>query len=517
MVSTPVTNFAKVTVSTGYDAAATSIVLSSGHGAKLPGTFPYPLTWWNATDFSDPADDTNKEIVTVTNRSSDTLTVTRGVEGTSASTKNTGGKTYKMVLGITKAMWDALTASRALSQTFRGVQVATHTDADKAAAQIRLIHADAIVMNDGEEVADWNDLDLNMAAATGIGGLDTGTEQNATWYKIFAMWNGTTKGLMAQRAKDYLSNTNYVIGEDASQGIRSAVDNSTVKVAQGVQFTAAGLLEFIDIKLLKTGTPTGNLWVTLEANNGGVPSNTPLATSDKIDVARLTTTTAAAYVRIVFRTPFSVSASTQYHLVLQGDWTISASNFVSVRMDGSAATYGNGSKALFDSDTSTWTTDTDDDLEFITYITENDTALTVPAGYRYAHLGWAYNDTGGNLVPFRQVNRAFHYASGLYGLVVNELAAVVTLYDLRTWLPPITVLAAFVITGTGAGAASIALGDLKSTDLVNGATGPLVVSAASGTSTEEPAGTLPLVSIEYNVVMADATAGSDLYISGFQF
>jgi hypothetical protein len=97
------------------------------------------------------------------------------------------------------------------------------------------------------------------------------------------------------------------------------------------------------------------------------------------------------------------------------------------------------------------------------------------------------------------------------------LAAVVTLYDLRTWLPPITVLAAFVITGTGAGAASIALGDLKSTDLVNGATGPLVVSAASGTSTEEPAGTLPLVSIEYNVVMADATAGSDLYISGFQF
>ena len=29
-------NFAKVTVSTGYDASATSVVLSGGHGAKLP-------------------------------------------------------------------------------------------------------------------------------------------------------------------------------------------------------------------------------------------------------------------------------------------------------------------------------------------------------------------------------------------------------------------------------------------------------------------------------------------------
>jgi hypothetical protein len=29
-------NFGKVTVSTGYDDAATSVVLASGHGAKLP-------------------------------------------------------------------------------------------------------------------------------------------------------------------------------------------------------------------------------------------------------------------------------------------------------------------------------------------------------------------------------------------------------------------------------------------------------------------------------------------------
>jgi hypothetical protein len=105
---TPVTNFAKVTVSTGYGSGDTSVVLTTGHGSRLESTFPYPLTWWNATDYSDPADDPNREIVLVTNRVSDTLTLTRAAEGTSASTKNTASKTYKMVEGITKAMWDAL-------------------------------------------------------------------------------------------------------------------------------------------------------------------------------------------------------------------------------------------------------------------------------------------------------------------------------------------------------------------------------------------------------------------------
>lgn len=107
-MGTPVTNFGKVTVSTTYGSADTSIVLTTGHGSRLPATFPYPMTWWEATTYSDPSDDPNKEIVIVTGRTGDTLTVTRAGEGTSASTKNTASKTYKMVLSITKAMWDGL-------------------------------------------------------------------------------------------------------------------------------------------------------------------------------------------------------------------------------------------------------------------------------------------------------------------------------------------------------------------------------------------------------------------------
>ena len=102
-------NFGKVQVSIGYDASATSIALSSGDGAKLPSSFPYNVVWWDFTTYSDPGDDPNVEIVRVTNRVTDTLTVTRAQEGTGASTKNTSGKTYKMDLSMTKKMIEDLT------------------------------------------------------------------------------------------------------------------------------------------------------------------------------------------------------------------------------------------------------------------------------------------------------------------------------------------------------------------------------------------------------------------------
>lgn len=104
-----VANLKKVTVSTGYNAAATSIVLATGQGATLP-VAPFNVTWWNASDYNDPSDDPNVEIVRVTGISTDTLTVTRAQESTSASTKNTSGKTYKMILGITAKMVTDLAA-----------------------------------------------------------------------------------------------------------------------------------------------------------------------------------------------------------------------------------------------------------------------------------------------------------------------------------------------------------------------------------------------------------------------
>lgn len=116
-------NFAKATVSTGYNAGATSIVLTTGHAARLPAA-PFNCVWFDADTYPDPSDDPNREIVRVTNIASDTLTITRAQEGTSASTKNTAGKTYKLIAGPTKKTIDDITAALA-TKTALGWYVAT--------------------------------------------------------------------------------------------------------------------------------------------------------------------------------------------------------------------------------------------------------------------------------------------------------------------------------------------------------------------------------------------------------
>lgn len=105
----PILNFAKSNVNQGYDDTAVEIVLVSGGGAKFPnpGTDgAFNLVWYNSSDYGDPADDPNVEIVRCTSRSTDTLTITRAQEGTNASTKNTSGKTYTVILSPTKKTLD---------------------------------------------------------------------------------------------------------------------------------------------------------------------------------------------------------------------------------------------------------------------------------------------------------------------------------------------------------------------------------------------------------------------------
>lgn len=101
-------NFVKVTVSTGYDNLATSIVLNTGQGALLPTLTPFNLVWYNSTTYASPSDDPNVEIVRVTGIATDTLTVTRGQESTTASNKNTVAATYKMILAATALVFNTI-------------------------------------------------------------------------------------------------------------------------------------------------------------------------------------------------------------------------------------------------------------------------------------------------------------------------------------------------------------------------------------------------------------------------
>lgn len=102
-------NFAKVTVDGLYEDTETEIDVIASDGVKLPDA-PFNAVWWNATDYPDPSDDPSKEIIRVTDVTSDTLTIVRGQEGTDAVEHGGLGKTHKLIAGPTKKTIDDLIA-----------------------------------------------------------------------------------------------------------------------------------------------------------------------------------------------------------------------------------------------------------------------------------------------------------------------------------------------------------------------------------------------------------------------
>lgn len=508
-MGTPVTNFGKTQANGGYTAAAVTVTLITGHGSRLPATFPYPLVWWNSTDYPDPADDPDREIVTVTARAGDVLTVTRGAESTAASAKNLTGKTYMLALSITKGMWEELQA-RNVPQLFRGLRVQTHPSSDLALSQV-LFSADAISMDDGEVISDWSNIAVNLAAG-GANGLDTGSEAASTWYELWAIYNGATKAGLLHRAKNYLLDQDGSAGEDGSVALRDAADRA--KVSQGLQLATAGPLAFVDVRLLKVGTPTGNCWFTVESDNGGVPSDTALATSDKFDVSRVNSVT-AVWLRVPFRTPPTLSAATQYHLVLHGDFGISVTHHLQWRADTTAAAYANGNAARFDG--ATWVTLLTTDCLFKAYVTQNDTAVILPAGYTgKAKLGYVRNNASSNLHPFRQKDRTVVGGQAADWLLSPAASSAPALVSTAAVLPPVPVAATFLIyNGTSS---YNALGDLDCTDLASGADVASNGKVSCTTPATQVAHLPPVALGPTQGMMYMITAGAPaLYVSAFEW
>jgi hypothetical protein len=126
----PYVNFGKATVSTGYNDLASTITLNIGNGSIFPDpsiSGAFNLVWWNSTDYGDPSDDPNKEIVRCTSNSGDILTISRAQEGTVASVKNISGKTYKMILSVTaKAFTDLQNDAQSRVNTHSSLVSGTH-------------------------------------------------------------------------------------------------------------------------------------------------------------------------------------------------------------------------------------------------------------------------------------------------------------------------------------------------------------------------------------------------------
>jgi len=128
------TNNAKTTLSAGITNVATSIPVAAGYGALFPAPSGSDFFYATLTDVSN-----NIEIVKVTSRSTDTMTVVRGQEGTTARAYLTGDK---FQLRITAA---SLTAFVQLA----GTQTLTNKTIDTAGPNTIKVNGNTLAASAG--------------------------------------------------------------------------------------------------------------------------------------------------------------------------------------------------------------------------------------------------------------------------------------------------------------------------------------------------------------------------------
>jgi hypothetical protein len=197
----------------------------------------------------------------------------------------------------------------------------------------------------------------------GYNGIDV--DNNSTDEYYYSEWNRATYSIntfyermkwLTRRATEEDYNT-------ADTGTSYAVGNGTI-TAQGQSFSVGVVACYLTrgrVKLKKTGSPTGNATLKLYAHTGtfgssGTPTGSALATSDTLDVSKLTTSYAEH--ELGFSTQYKMSASTNYFLVIDysgGD----ASNYIQI--EGAASGTHAGNEASY---SGSWTAAGSADLYF---------------------------------------------------------------------------------------------------------------------------------------------------------
>ncbi len=142
------------------------------------------------------------------------------------------------------------------------------------------------------------------------------------------------------------------------------------QISQGFKPNTSSTVTKVKLWLKKVGTPAGTDTVTLviQTDSSGVPSGTPVTngTATAVDISDILTTS-YAWVTFTFSTNPTLVAGTQYHLVLQGAFTVSAVNYVDWGVDNYDVIYADGGMSVYDA--TTWVADSNYDACFEVYIT----------------------------------------------------------------------------------------------------------------------------------------------------
>lgn len=118
---------------------------------------------------------------------------------------------------------------------------------------------------------------------------------------------------------------------DDQYGLRPS--STYEKLAQGFQLSAAIKLNKISLELVKLGTIAAGkyIWLYIYDDSGGDPNNAISVQSIKIEAN--TISTSPTWYDFTLSTQLSLAATTQYHIVLEGDYVYSGTNLVRWRLD----------------------------------------------------------------------------------------------------------------------------------------------------------------------------------------
>lgn len=130
---------------------------------------------------------------------------------------------------------------------------------------------------------------------------------------------------------------------------------STAKLGQGFKHTAQAAIEKISLLLYKIGSPTDNITCEIWSDNGSNLPNAIISNGSATPVAMggITTNSAGAWYDFVFPTKPSISANTQYHIVLGRSGALNNGNNPVVKIQTTGG-YANGELSRYDSGTSIW-------------------------------------------------------------------------------------------------------------------------------------------------------------------
>ena len=177
-----------------------------------------------------------------------------------------------------------------------------------------------------------------------------------------------------------IRNDNFVIGETGAIGNayslesqdntdggtavdfgRDAVSNGLYQAQSFIAGSAPAAFS-MTVSLLKQGAPTDNIYITIETDNAGNPSGTPVTNGTSNNVAGTALTGAFADVAFTWASVPSLTIGTKYWFVLRRDGANSDVNYYQVEMASNNAFRSGVAKKY----TTSWTTNvgTNDDLVF---------------------------------------------------------------------------------------------------------------------------------------------------------